>query len=272
MPAKSSTSPWRSRRLAFISLLLLLAFPAGCRDDADAGTDTADGPLRVAAAISLKDVMEDLAGAWEAQSGNRIVATYASSGQLAAQVAGGAPIDLFISAGVPQVTMLEEGGHIDSASVRTITANALVLVAPVGAETPSGWEALADNGVRRIAIGHPDTVPAGRYAKQALERLGLYERLSERLVHGANVRQVLNYVELGEVDAGIVYRTDAIVSGDRVRIVATCDPALHDPIQYPAAIVARSPHRVAAEAFLAFLAGPEAGAILQRHGFAPAGE
>lgn len=223
--------------------------------------------LRVAAAISLRPALDEIAESYR-RSGGAVELSYGSSGQLMGQISAGAPIDLFISAAHEQVDQLAEKGRV--AGRRIIATNTLVLVVPAGAaQAPEGFPALAGPQVSRVAIGDPQTVPAGTYARQVLDRLELSKALSDRIVYGANVRQVLSYVERGEVSAGIVYNTDARASGGKVRQVATADAAWHDPIEYPAAIVSASPRAAAAEAFLEFLGSAEGRAVLERHGFGP---
>jgi molybdate transport system substrate-binding protein len=156
-----------------------------------------------------------------------------------------------------------------------VARNALVLVVPADAKGgPASFEALRDVA-GKVAVGEPRTVPAGQYAAQVIRSLKLAERLSPELVYGTNVRQVLAYVERGEVAAGLVYATDALESGDKVRVVATADEKTHDPIVYPGVVVTATKHRGAAERFLAHLGSPPAARALGARGFvmpAPAGD
>jgi molybdate transport system substrate-binding protein len=223
--------------------------------------------LRVAAAISLQPALDEIAQRYR-QSGGAVELSYGSSGQLMGQISAGAPIDLFISAAHQQVDELGEKGLVGQK--RIIATNTLVLVVPADAEhAPAGFAALAEPQVTRLAIGEPQTVPAGMYARQVLDELGLSESLGDRLVYGSNVRQVLSYVERGEVSAGIVYSTDARESGGKVRLIATAEADWHDPIEYPAALVTGTGRGAAAEAFFTFLASAECRAIFERHGFGP---
>jgi molybdate transport system substrate-binding protein len=228
--------------------------------------------ITVSAAISLKEAVEDAARAYEKQGGDdRVELNVGSSGQLMAQIERGAPVDLFISAAAKQVDELLAAGKLDPTSRAVVATNQLVLVVPTdAARPPTSFDDLRDANFKRISIGHPDSVPAGQYAMQVLEKLGLREPLKQRLIYGANVRQVLSYVERGEVDAGIVYHTDALISGDKVRIIATADPAWHAPIEYPAAIVTGSRRREAAQRFFNFLRSERGQRILASHGFGAA--
>jgi molybdate transport system substrate-binding protein len=224
--------------------------------------------VRVAAAISLKEAMTDVAAAYKAEGKGEVEFTFGSSGQLQAQIEYGAPVDLFISAAHKQVDELVAAKVADGSTKRVVAGNRLVLIVPAGAKSaPARFADLSDPKQRRVAVGEPKSVPAGQYAAQALKSLGLLDSLKGRLVYGANVRQVLDYVERGEVDAGIVYATDAIESGDRVRVAARAEPKAHDPIEYPAVIVSNSRRRKAAGDFLDYLQSEEAREILARKGF-----
>lgn len=233
--------------------------------------------VTVAAAISLKDAMGEIGGAYRQATGADVRFTFGASGQLMAQVRNGAPIDAFISAADEQVDALIESGRLDKASRREIAGNRLVLIVPAGAgdAAPASFTDLADARHGRVAVGEPKTVPAGQYAMQVLTKLGIAQTLTEsrRLVYGANVRQVLDYVVRGEVGAGVVYATDAREAvEDAVRVVATADAATHDRIVYPAAVVTASRKREAAGRFLEFLQGDEAKRIFKARGFTIPGE
>lgn len=224
--------------------------------------------VRVAAAISMKEAVTDIAKAYEAETGDKVTLTFGSSGQLAAQLKAGAPIDVFISAATAQLDDLDKAGLVDAATRRDVAGNSIVLIVPADGKVPlADFAALADAGIKRLAIGEPKTVPAGQYAQQTLNKLGLSQRLAGRLIFGANVRQVLSYVERGEVSAGIVYATDARESGAKVRVIATADPATHDPIRYPAAVTKTSKSPVAAKRFLDSFGGEKAKAVLAAKGF-----
>lgn len=224
--------------------------------------------VRVACAISLKEAVTDVAQAYKAEGRGEVRLTFGSSGQLQAQIEYGAPLDAFISAAHTQVDALVESRRVDGATKRVIAGNRLVLIVPADAKSPPGaFKDLADTRHKRVAVGEPKSVPAGQYAMQALRSMKLSDAMKGRLIHGANVRQVLDYVERGEVDAGVVYATDATEAGDRVRIVDRADPATHDPIEYPAVAVRGGARQQAAADFVAYLAGEKARAILARRGF-----
>jgi molybdate transport system substrate-binding protein len=224
--------------------------------------------LRVSAAISLKDALEEIGRHYESETGIKVELNLGASGQLMAQIREGAPIDLFISAAQKQVDDLAHSGLIDDSSRTVVAKNSLVLIVP---KDPAGvvksFADLSQASVKRIAIGQPRTVPAGEYAMQVLKAMKVDEAVKGRLVYGANVRQVLDYVARGEVEAGIVYKTDALQAAKEVRVVATAKDEDHRPIEYPAVTIKGSAHGQAAEKFLKFLAGQEARKSLTDHGF-----
>jgi molybdate transport system substrate-binding protein len=229
------------------------------------------GTITVSAAISLKDALTGIAREYESQTGDHVEFNFKSSGDLAAQIQNGAPVDLFISAANKQVDDLNTAGMVDIASRKVIVGNQLVLIVPADAKNgPKSFDDLKDSSVTKIAIGEPKTVPAGAYAMQTLMALKLADALKPRLIYGINVRQVLDYVERGEVAAGLVYATDAKEAGDKVKIVAAAAENTHEPIIYPAVIVKASKQKDTAGKFLEFLGTDKVQAEFIAQGFSPA--
>jgi molybdate transport system substrate-binding protein len=223
--------------------------------------------ISVSAAVSLREVLTEIAGKYQSSTGDIIDLNFGASGALAAQIKQGAPVDLFISAGGKPVDDLVAGGVADRNSRQSIAGNRLVLIVTKDCKNPPAkFEDLAAERFKHIAIGEPKVVPAGEYAMQTLKALNLDIALRDRLVMGENVRQVLVYVMHGEADAGIVYATDAMAGGDAVKVVATAEASTHDPIEYPAVLLQTS-HRAAAENFLKYLASEPARKSLAAHGF-----
>ena len=230
-------------------------------------TRAAEPPVRVFAAISLSESLTEAAKEFEAQTHIPIQLNLGASGQLSAQIEQGAPADVFIPAASRQMEPLVKAGLIRSEDISIIARNRMVLVSPKDADFPvNGFQVLADPRVTRIAIGEPRTVPAGQYALEVLKTLNLLDSVKDKLVYAANVRQVLDYVERGEVDAGLIYQSDAKTS-NQVRIIATAAAKWHTPIEYPAAIIKNSDHRPQAEQFIRWLAGPNGRQILLKYGF-----
>jgi len=218
----------------------------------------------VSAAISLTDALQEIEKAYRAAGGGPVRFNFAASNVLARQIANGAPADIFISADLVQMQYAERAGAIRPGSSYYLLANRLAVVTPPGRPLRgSDASALADASIRRIAIGDPAAVPAGFYAKQYLERRGLWQALQRKLLPLSNVRAALGAVESGGADAAIVYESDAAAS-DRVALAFVVPAGEAPPIIYPAAIVGRSANRDAAERFLAFLRGPEARGIFRR--------
>lgn len=234
----------------------------------DASTDSIE--LTVSVAASVQDAMKEVQAAYQATDpGVTLTYNFGASGALAQQIAQGAPADVYLSASQRWMDDLAAKGEIRPATRQDLLQNAMVLVVPREQKTIAGFKDLETEAIAKIAIGEPESVPAGRYAREVLSALNLFETLQPRLVFGKDVRQVLTYVETGNVAAGLVYATDAQIS-DRVRVVATAPPDTHAPIVYPIAIVQDSPQPEAAQAFIEFLRTETAMAIFESYGFTPA--
>nr|WP_067296477.1 molybdate ABC transporter substrate-binding protein [Marinobacterium profundum] len=233
------------------------------------GTTRSAESLSIYAAASLTNALNDVIAAYGETHSTRVIANYASSSTLARQIAQGAPADLYISANLQWMDYLTEAGVLADDSRRTLLGNRLVLVtardsALATVELHPDWDLAGALGDSRLALGDPDHVPAGRYAKEALQWLGLWPVAEPRLARANNVRGALALVERGEAPLGIVYGSDALSA--RVRILAEFPPHSHSPIDYPVAIV-RNADSPAARELLAFLNAPHATDIFRRHGF-----
>ncbi|MGH7176112.1 MAG: molybdate ABC transporter substrate-binding protein [Tepidisphaeraceae bacterium] len=223
--------------------------------------------INVAGAVSLKESLTEIAREYETRTHEHIDLVFGSSGHLMTQIANGAPVDLFISAANEQVDSLIRDGVADATTRRVIAMNRLVLIVPgTSGLGIRGFDDLKRADVARVAVGEPRTVPAGAYAMQVLKSLQLDESTRGRIVYGANVRQVLEYVQRGEVSAGIVYQSDGQSAGDKVRVIATAPPDSHEPIEYPVVLIKSSPRKDAAMRFVEFLRSETARREFQRHG------
>ena len=233
-----------------------------------AGTGRAED-ITVSAAISMKDALGDAGAAFEKATGDHVSFNFLASGPLMKQIEQGAPVDVYISAAREQMDELEKKHLIDQATRKNVARGELVLIVPADSqiEPPKKIDDLTDGRFKRIGIGDPASVPAGRYATESLHALHLSELLKSRLQIGINVRQVLDYVEKGEVDAGLVYRTDAIQAGDKVHVVCVVPDETHTPIEYPAAVIKESKHAADSEKFLDYLLSAPGRSILAQHGF-----
>ncbi|PZE19758.1 molybdate ABC transporter substrate-binding protein [Paenibacillus xerothermodurans] len=225
--------------------------------------------LTVSAAASLAGALKEIQPLYEAKQPVKINLNLGASGSLQRQIEQGAPVDVFLSAGSDHMAALISQGLVNEGRQRNLVTNQLVLIAPSdSAEHITAMADLQQDRIQRIAVGEPSTVPAGRYAREALGALGLWEPLQASIVLTKDVRQVLTYVESGNADAGFVYRTDALNSA-KVKVVQEVDAALHSPIRYPVGIVSSTSHRDEAQAFYEYLQSKEAVNVLTRYGFTP---
>jgi molybdate transport system substrate-binding protein len=253
--------------LVIVSIVL-----CGCRRAAvDRTPQQNDAELIVAAAVSLKESFEEIGRLYTANTGNPVKFSFGASGTLQRQIEAGAPMDVFASAGATQMDELESGGLIMPESRRNFAENDLVLITPADSKLEiNGFASLTQTAVTRIAIGNPKTVPAGQYTEQVLTRSGTADELRAKLITAEDARQVLDYVARDEVDAGVVYATDARIGGDKIRVAAVASNGSHDPILYPIAIVKDGSNSEAARKFVEFVLSSEGQNILRRHGFSPA--
>jgi molybdate transport system substrate-binding protein len=223
--------------------------------------------VHVFAAASLTDAMKAIAAKYEPASGDKLLLNFAASNALTVEIIRGAPADVILSADEAQMARLASKSLIDGSTRRDLLSNKLVAVVPSDSKPTINAPAdLAAPSIQRLALGDPAAVPAGVYAKEYLRKAGLWDKLAPRVIPCASVRAALAAVEGGNVDAGIVYQTDAKISY-KVK-VAFVFPDLADlPITYPVALVQAAPQPDAAKKFLAYLEGPEAAAIFTSYGF-----
>ncbi|MDU2941772.1 MAG: molybdate ABC transporter substrate-binding protein [Enterobacteriaceae bacterium] len=229
-----------------------------------------EGKITVFAAASLTNAMQDIAKEYKKEKNVEVVSSFASSSTLARQIEAGAPADLFISADQKWMDYAVDKKAIDTSSRETLLGNSLVAVAPkaskldkVTIDAKTDWTRLLDGG--RLAVGDPDHVPAGIYAKEALQKLGAWETLSPKLAPAEDVRGALALVERNEAPLGIVYGSDAVASKG-VKVVGTFPEDSHQKVEYPLAII--DGHKNATvSAFYDYLKGPQASAIFKRYGF-----
>ena len=252
-----------------ISTLLAVGFAAGCSDKVSRQMPaTADRNinLNISAAASLHDVLTEIGAIYEQKTQRaHLIFNFASSGTLQQQIEQGAPADMFISAGRKQMDILSQKGLVHKSE--TVARNELVVIVPVNSgKTAVDLHSLTSPAFGKVGIGTPETVPAGEYAKEALEKAGVWPDLQPELVMAKDVRQVLVYVESGNADAGLVYATDAKES-NKATIALVVPANLLSPIVYPAAVVTASEQAQEAAQFLSFLKTDEAQAIFQKHGF-----
>jgi len=228
-------------------------------------------PILVGAAISLKESFSEIGGIYERRTGTKITFTFGASGELEKQIEAGAPVDVFASAAEKEMDELQAKNLIDRATRTDFARNSLVLVVPTDSRVQlQSFSGLEKPSVTKIAIGNPKTVPAGQYAEELLRNTQLWPKVESRLIMGENVRQVLDYVARGEVDAGIVYATDVQVAQGKVSVAASAADQDYGPILYPLAVIKDSANGNAAKGFVDLVVSPEGNQILKKHGFRPA--
>ena len=228
-------------------------------------------PIVVGAAISLKESFNALGSIYERRTGAKVTFTFGSSGEIEKQIEAGAPVDVFASAAEKEMDELQAKNLIDRATRTDFARNSLVLVVPIDSKLQlRSFSDFEKPSVTKIAIGDPKTVPAGQYAQELLRNTQLWPKVESRLVLGENVRQVLDYVARGEVDAGVVYATDVQVAQGRVSVAARAADRDYGPILYPLAVVQSSASANVAKGFVDLVVSPEGVQILKKHGFRPA--
>jgi molybdate transport system substrate-binding protein len=223
--------------------------------------------MLVAAGSSLGGAFTELAvGFQQSHPGSKVLMSFASSDALADQVAQGAPIDVLATADPASMDRAAQSGRIDAATRRNFAGNEVVLIVPSANPLNIGSvDDLAGAGVKRVVFGNPANVPAGRYAKAALERSGQWDIVKRREVLAKDVRQALDIVARGEADAGFVFASDASVLSDKVRAVQTL--ASPSPVSYAIALVQRPDRHPQAQAFLDYVVSPQGAAVLAKYGF-----
>ena len=231
----------------------------------------ANAPLKVSAASSLTDAMNELGPLYAAQGHAKPVFTYAASSVLARQIEQGAPADFFISADEAWMDYLGERKLIVVGARKSMLSNKLVLVAPAGkplniTKIAPGFDLLGALGGGKLAMADPETVPAGKYGRAALQSLNVWSSVESSVVRADNVRAALRFVETGEAPAGIVYLTDQMADKAKVTLVGEFPPASYPKISYPQAAV-RGGNEKEAREFAKFLGTSEAKAVFTRMGF-----
>ena len=242
-------------RLTALATLMLAALPLQAKD------------LTVSAAASLKDAFQEIAAQYKRQHPDvDVKLNTAGSGALLQQLLQGAPVDVVAFADQKTMDMAAEKNAVDTSTRRTFVRNDLVLIVPKNSRTSaSSLQDLKHPAINRIALSNPESVPVGRYTKAALEKAGLFTALQPKIITTQNVRHSLDYVARGEVDAGFVYRTDAVLMPEKVRITATIP--LDTPVSYPIAVSTDSSDKAEAQRFINYVLSPKGRQVLNKYGF-----
>ena len=246
-----------------ILCLAVLASLVGCGAKKEAKTKE----LTILAAASLADVCDELKETYEKENDIKLNFSYGSSGALQTQIEEGAKADLFFSASVDQMNTLSSKKMIDKKSVKNLLENKVVLIAnKVSNKDIKSFEDLATDKVKMVGMGDPESVPAGKYAKQVFESLKIWDKVKKKANFGTDVRNVLNWVEANEVDCGVVYETDAKIS-DKVKILSTAKKGLCDDIIYPVGMISSSNNKTDAQDLIDFFASDDAMKVFKKYGF-----
>jgi molybdate transport system substrate-binding protein len=223
--------------------------------------------LTVHAAASLTDAMNEIGPTYEKQSGDKLQFNFGASSMLARQIEEGAPADLFFSADEAKMDALEKKDLLLPRTRRSLLSNLLVIVVPADASAaPKSAADLAKPEFKKIALAEPQTVPAGIYAREYLQKLGLWDAVKEKVVPTENVRAALAAVESGNVEAGMIYKTDSLIS-KKVKIAVEVPAAEGPKISYPVAVLKSSKQPERAKKFAEYLAGPMARSVFEKFGF-----
>jgi len=249
------------RKFTWISAAILFLLLASCSRP----TSTVTPSLTISAAASLKDAIAEIQQLYTQQQPVTITNNFGASGSLQQQMEQGAPVDIFISAATIQMDALQQKGLIITDTRKNILSNQVVLIAPKNSNLVSNFKDLTSAGLQKIALGEPKSVPAGKYAQEVLTFYNIFNQIKPKIIYAKDVRQVLTYVETGNVDAGIVYLTDAKVSD--VKIVAIAPANSHSPVVYPVAVIKASKSINAAKKFVQFLSSKLASNVFNKYGF-----
>ncbi|MCY8105091.1 molybdate ABC transporter substrate-binding protein [Bacillus mojavensis] len=249
--------------------LTVFLLASGCSASQSSSDNEKEVTLTVSAAASAQDALEEIQKNYEKAHHNiTIQDNFGSSGALQKQISQGAGADLFFSAAEDKFQKLVDDGDIAKKDSTDVVGNEIVLVVPKDGDSPvKSFDNLTDS--EKIALGTPESVPAGAYGKESLTKLSLWDKIKDKIVYGKDVRQVLSYVETGNVDAGVVYKTDALIS-KKVKIVDEAKADTHSPIVYPLGIVKDTKHYKEAKEFYDYLQTDEAMKVFEKYGFTAA--
>ncbi|MFV0635359.1 molybdate ABC transporter substrate-binding protein [Mitsuokella sp. WILCCON 0060] len=261
------------KKLFALMAVCLLALVTGCGGSQNASetkSSSSQEPveLHVSAAASLTDVMNEIGADYEKEHPNvKVVFNYGSSGALQQAIENGGNADLFFSAAQKQMDALDKKGLLADGTRKDLLQNEVVLIVPKeGGKDITSFDQLTSGQLQHIALGEPKGVPVGQYSEEILTKLGILDDVKAKAVYGSDVRQVLAWVASGEADAGLVYATDAAISGD-VRIAAKAPAGTHKDIIYPAAILKDTKHLDTAKDFLAFVTNDKNKERFAKYGF-----
>ncbi|HBC96391.1 MAG TPA: molybdate ABC transporter substrate-binding protein [Clostridium sp.] len=265
----------KSKRMLFIVMSLCIVFlAAGCGGSNASSKETGSSAnkdkqvtLTVSAAASLKDSMNEIGKLYKKEHPNVTVKyNFGASGSLQRQIEQGAPVDIFVSAAIKQMDELKNENLVVNDTIKNLLQNDVVLIVPKGSSNVKNFDDLASDKVQKVALGEIKSVPVGQYSQEVLTNLKLMDKVQPKVVYGKDVKEVLTWVETKNADAGIVYKTDALIS-NKVDIIAAAPKDSHKTVIYPAAVVKNSKNAGAAKEFLSFLSGDKSKTVFEKYGF-----
>ncbi|MCT8975649.1 molybdate ABC transporter substrate-binding protein [Clostridium sp. CX1] len=223
--------------------------------------------LTISAAASLKDAMGEIKQLYTKENPKvKITYNFGGSGTLQQQIEQGAPADIFMSAAAKQMDALKSKNLMEEGTVKNLLQNDVVLIVPKDSTVVKDFNGIAGDKVKKVALGEPKSVPVGQYSQEILTSLKISDKVQPKSIFAKDVKEVLTWVETGNVDAGLVYLTDAKVS-DKVKVAATAPESSHKPVVYPVGVVKASKNIETAKDFVKFMEGDEAKAVFEKYGF-----
>ncbi len=262
--------------IGFIVMCLAAVFISGCGNsnegkqeaESSSGAAVSQKEVYIVAAASMTDAIKEIGADYEKEHPDvKLMYNFGSSGALQTQIEQGAPADVFISAAQKQMNALDEKGLIDKDTRKDLLENKVVLIVPKDSNlTLQNFSDVATDKVNKIALGEPKAVPVGQYSEEIFKNLNVLDQVKDKAVYASDVRQVLGWVETGEVDCGVVYATDAAIS-DKVKVLMEAPADTHKPVIYPVAMVNSSKNPDVAKDFITYLGTDSVKAILTKYGF-----
>lgn len=232
--------------------------------------DTESKEILVLAAASLTDVLNELAASYKETTGVTVTFSFASSGALQTQIESGSPADIFFSAAQRQMNALEEKDLIETDTRKNLVENKVVLITPVNsALNIKSFNDMANPNVQKIGLGEPKSVPVGQYSEEMLSNLSILDSVKPKAVYGSDVRNVLSWVETGEIDCGIVYETDAKIANN-INIVTQAPEGSHRKVIYPIAVIKSSQNKEEAQKFIDYISTDSSMEVFNKYGFSSA--
>ena len=258
----------KSTNIIFLMIFcLIISLIAGCSTENKDKT-AKQQEIYVLAAASMTDAIQEIGANYEKEHKNiKLVYNFGSSGALQTQIEQGAPADVFISAAQKQMNVLDKKDLLDKSTRKDLVENKIVLIVPTKSNLKiNSLSDLASDKVTKIALGEPNAVPVGQYSEEIFSKLNILDNVKSKAVYASDVRQVLSWVETGEVDCGLVYATDAAIS-DKVKVLFEAPGDTHKPIIYPVAMLKSSSHQEEAKDFINYLTNNESKTVLEKYGF-----